>query len=153
KAQELPLYERCGFARIAWVEPHPKLAAALVARGLDVQCCAVSSADGTATLHVTKWSQRSSLLAPTAFDVRKVVPVATKTLDSLDTDGCNVLVVDVQGAELDVVSSGSLARYDLIVVECRQPDHYQGQPAPGDVLAAMPGFVEVATVDHHNGVV
>ncbi|MEU4828333.1 FkbM family methyltransferase [Actinomadura citrea] len=131
--QEVPALVRCGFRRLVMVEPNRDHSAAL-ARELgrhlsgrpepeggrpsqEVVLAAAGRERGTATLHVTEYDQQASLLAPlppmtvTRLDTTEVVPVREVQ------HGCNVLVVDAQGAELDVLAGADLDRLDLAVIE------------------------------------
>lgn len=154
EAQELEWYEEVGL-RPVWVEPQPKLAKALRDRGLNVIEAAVGTNVGKGTLHITPWTQRSSLLVPRAWRTKSQIAVDVMSLDMIADYRFDVLVVDVQGSELDVLQSGDLSNFDVIVVECRAPGHYAGQANAADVLAHLEesGFRKHAEVSHGpNGV-
>lgn len=131
--QEVPALVRCGFRRLVMVEPNRDHSAAL-ARELgrhlsgrpepegghssqEVVMAAAGRERGTATLHVTEHDQQASLLPPlaplsvTRLDTTEVIPVREVQ------HGCNVLVVDAQGSELEVLAGADLDRLDLAVIE------------------------------------
>lgn len=153
QAQELDTYRRCGFRRMLWVEPNPALAADLRARGLEVAECAVVRRPRPIGLHVTSWDQQSSVLRPLRYRVTETVTVAGRRLDQLDTAGCNVLTVDVQGAEMSVLRSGPLDQFDMLIVECSMVERYRRQAAPDEVLdyCRRAGFRPVAELLHGRG--
>ena len=150
RAQEADAYRAAGFRRMVWVEPQSELAAELRARGLDVVECAVGTEPGRRELLVPENTQRASLLPPLAMRVAGRTTVRVRRLDQLDIAGCNALVVDVQGAELDVLRSGSLNQFDLIVVECCHRRRYAGQADPESVhqLLSEAGFRYAARAPH-----
>ncbi|GAA4386594.1 FkbM family methyltransferase [Actinomadura sp. NPDC048032] len=149
--QEVPALVRCGFRRLVMVEPNRDHSAAL-ARELgrhlsgrpeggrpsqEVVMAAAGRERGTATLHVTEYDQQASLLAPlppmtvTRLDTTEVVPVREVQ------DGCNVLVVDAQGAELDVLAGADLDRLDLAVIEGSAEARYRRGATRQAVAAYM----------------
>jgi FkbM family methyltransferase len=134
QAQERDVYRECGFKRKIWVEPHPDLAARLRQSGLEVAECAIVRRPGPVTLHVTGWDQQSSVLRPTRYPVTSTLTVDGRRLDQLDTAGCNLLVVDVQGAELSVLRSGPLNQFNMIIVECSTVARYKRAPTPDQVI-------------------
>jgi len=81
------------------------------------------------------------------------VTVAGRRLDQLDTAGCNVLTVDVQGAEMSVLRSGPLDQFDMLIVECSMVERYRRQAAPDEVLdyCRRAGFRPVAELLHGRG--
>lgn len=135
KGQEVPDYRAAGFERIVLIEPNPAMW-----RHLDrlddvtVHRCACGPT-GTATLHVTAASQRSSLLEPTDWNVTRTVDVPVRPLAELQ-GGCNVAVVDVQGCELDVLATADLPALELIVVEVSDTVRYRSAPTR-DALEAF----------------
>lgn len=153
EAQELDVYRACGFSRMLWVEPNPDLAARLRNRGLEVAECAVVRRPGPTTLYLTKWDQQSSVLRPIRYKLVGNVQVDGRRLDQLDTAGCNVLVVDVQGAEMSVLRSGPLDQYDMLVVECSTVERYERQATAERVLdyCHQEGFRSVAALAHGTG--
>ncbi|MDX6741594.1 FkbM family methyltransferase [Actinocorallia sp. A-T 12471] len=153
RGQEIPALAACGFGRMVLVEPNPDLTSILEdeltaflgpalsdAAGppvWEVVRAAAGRARGRAVLHVTEYDQQSSLFAPVASlavrrrDITPVVPVHEVQ------EGCNVLVADVQGAELEVLHGTDLDRIDLAVVEGSAVPRYRG----GATLASVADFL------------
>lgn len=131
RAQELKRYSRCGFERTLWIEPNPVLARDLRRRGLDVIECAVLNRSGVATLNITSWDKQSSTLRPLRYRVVNTVDVPCRPMHSIDTSECNVMVVDVQGAELEVLeSTADTSWLDVIVVEVNKVKRYDPWTPP-----------------------
>lgn len=119
RGQEIPIYREAGFERIVLVEANPDIAREIPRDGDDVvvhvAACGRSST-GFATLYVTPNDQQSSILLPAKKPVLRRVEVLARRLADLQHD-CNVAVVDVQGAELEVMDGADLARLDLVILE------------------------------------
>ena len=142
--QEVRALARCGFRRLVMMEPNGDHTAALwqqlrlhhltaglprPAGGLPAHEVVVAAAGrerGELVLHVTEYDQQASLLTPllpmavVRQDRTPVVPVREVQA------GCNVLVIDAQGAELDVLAGADLARLQLAVIEASTSARYQG---------------------------
>jgi FkbM family methyltransferase len=142
--QEVPALTRCGFRRLVMMEPNADHAAALrqqlqshhlnaglaePAGGLpacELVLAAAGRKRGELVLHVTEYDQQASLLVPllpmavVRHDTIPVVPVREVQA------GCNVLVIDAQGAELDVLAGADLSRFQLAVIEASTWARYQG---------------------------
>jgi FkbM family methyltransferase len=140
KGEEVSLYRRLGFARIVLVEPHPTLADELrQLAGVEVVQAACGAQTGTATLYVTEKTMQSSLLPPVRKTVQDRVTVPVRRLADITDHKVNVAVVDVQGAELDVVAGADLGRLDLVILEAHTRLRYEGQPTAQEVVDAMRG--------------
>lgn len=138
KAEELPLYRRCGFARIVLVEPNPQLAAELRGiEGVEVVEAACASAPGRRTLHITEQTRQASLYRPLTRPVIAEVEVDVYRLADLVDDTVNVAVVDAQGAELEVVAGAPLDTLDMVVLETHRRSRYAEAPGYDDVVASM----------------
>lgn len=151
--QEIPALAACGFGRMVMMEPNPDLTEKLEARlaeyagapaaddhsrpAWEVVRAAAGRERGRAVLHVTEYDQQSSLFAPMVSlvvqrkDITPVVPVREVQ------EGCNVLVADVQGAELEVLYGTDLDRIDLAVIEGSTLPRYRG----GATLSAVADFM------------
>jgi FkbM family methyltransferase len=153
--QEVEALTRAGFRRLVMMEPNgdhiPELRAQLrlhhQAAGLaepvgghppqEIVQAAAGQERGRAVLHVTDYDQQASLLHPmfpmtvTRQDSIPVVPVRDVQ------HGCNVLVVDVQGAELDVLKGTDLSRLDLAVIEGSTEARYLGGSTLGGIADYM----------------
>lgn len=139
EGQEVPLYRSIGFASITLIEPNPLLAGQLRTNFGD---CAVieaacDSSGGTRTLHVTERDKLSSLYRPLTRTVVAAVPVSTYCLADLIDEATNVAVIDVQGAELEVVAGAPLDTLDLIVLETHRRSKYAGAPGTDEAVQSM----------------
>lgn len=143
--REVSCYQE--FPRVVLVEPNPVRAGQLRRiPNVEVVEAAVTNQAGPVILHVTDRDVGSSLLEPLVdYSPVGAVWVDTVTLD--DVDGVNVLVVDVQGSEVDVLTSGDLTRFDLIVCETSTHVRYEGGCTEQDVLDALGGWRVVARFD------
>ncbi len=157
--REVPEYRALGFRRIVLVEPLPWRAADLrrIAGGTEdaygptVVEAAIASVAGPALLNVIAHDEASSLLSPLVWDVLDRVTVATVPLADLDLEGLNVLVADVQGSEVDALSSGPLEGFELAIVEATEAARYAGG-ANQETLDAFffeRGWVPLASYPHH----
>jgi FkbM family methyltransferase len=153
--QEVQALTRCGFRRLVMMEPNsdhstilrrqlqlhhlsaglPEPAGGLPAREL-VQAAA-GRERGELVLHVTEYDQQASLLVP-------LLPMAVVRRDTIPVvpvrevqAGCNVLVIDAQGAELDVLAGADLTRLQLAVIEASTWARYQG----GATLASIEDYM------------
>lgn len=133
RGQEVADYRRAGFRRIVLVEPNPTLWPDLDRLGVDeVHTCAAGT-PGLGVLYVTEWDERSSTLLPLdAGDVVETIAVERRPLAELQA-GCNVAVLDVQGAELDVLRSADLDRLDVVIVETCDRIRYEGAATRAEV--------------------
>jgi FkbM family methyltransferase len=166
--QEVEAFTRCGFRRLVLMEPNRDHISALGeqlrrhhrAAGLpepaggrpprEIVMAAAGREHGHAVLHVTERDQQASLLPPleplavTRHESTLVVPVREVQ------DGCNVLVVDAQGAELDVLAGTDLHRLQLAVIEGSTWARYGGGATLQAIVAYMRahGWQEVASWPH-----
>jgi FkbM family methyltransferase len=165
--QEVEALTACGFRRLVMMEPNQDHVAELRGRlrhhelarlgepagGLparEVVPAAAGRERGRATLHVTEYDQQASLLPPmlplvvTRQDTIPVIPVREVQ------HGCNVLVVDAQGAELDVLAGTDLDRLDLAVIEGSTWARYDGGSTLDSISAYMieNGWNQVAAWPH-----
>lgn len=142
--QEVRALSRCGFRRLVMMEPNADHTAALrqqlqlhhlgaghpePADGLpahEIVLAAAGRERGQLVLHVTEYDQQASLLAP-------LLPMAVVRQDTIGVipvrevqAGCNVLVVDAQGAELEVLAGTDLSRLQLAIIEGSTWARYSG---------------------------
>lgn len=152
--QELPLYLKMGFKRALLVEANPSVFANLEKKARQLlhdlpkerRCnvrlanCAITNCDGEAELRINANSESSSLLAlkghlklfPQMTEVERV-RVPSRTLDSVVAavdptyKSFNFLNIDVQGAELLVLSNGlrTLANIDAVCSEINFSELYE----------------------------
>lgn len=162
--QEVPALARCGFRRLVMMEPNLDHIDELRDRlhtyrplgeagGLpahEVVVAAAGARPGRTTLYVTEYDQQASALRPlppltiVRMDEIPVVPVRQVQ------QGCNVLVVDAQGSELEVLAGTDLERLDLAVIEGSTEARYASGAtldAIGDYMRTH-GWREVAVWKH-----
>jgi FkbM family methyltransferase len=165
--QEVKALTRCGFRRLVMVEPNldhttalreqlkhhagarlPPPADGYPAR--EVVLAAAGRERGQAVLHVTEYDQQASMLPPlppltvSRNDVTPVIPVREVQ------HGCNVLVLDVQGAELEVLAGADLDRLHLAVIEGSTWPRYDGGATVATIADYMHarGWQQVAVWAH-----
>lgn len=147
--EEVPVYRAVGFDRIVLVEPQRQCWPTLARTGAVVHQCAAGPT-GRQRLYVTRWPQRSSLLRPVRYRVRRTVTVDVRPVSEMQ-EGCNVLVADTQGSELDALRTADLDALDLVVVECSSERRYKGAAVTAEIDAHMTaaGWHKVATYGGH----
>jgi FkbM family methyltransferase len=171
EGQELPVYLAMGFGRVLLVEANPAVFARLAsavgaAPGVELAAYALCDREGTVDLRVTSFDQSSSLLALKRhrevypeIEESEVVAVPARTLDGLlEERGAaadfNLLVLDVQGAELLVLQGAerTLAGLDAVVSEINFEELYEGCALAGelDAFLAARGFARAATSCYHH---
>ena len=146
EGQEVEMYEAMGFDPIVLVEADPDLACALTGKfgeRVEVIAAAAGCAYSTADLYVVdRDTQLSSLYKPVpcmgfrAHEELHKVTVPVVPLTAIVDDRVNVAVVDVQGAELEVMR-GAPDTLDLVVLEVGTDKWYTGQPLRSDVERYM----------------
>ncbi len=166
--QEVQALTSCGFRRMVMIEPNREHARVLRSQleqyhgtaklppptsghpPREVVVAAAGRENGQAVLHVTEYDQQASLLPPlppmnvTRRDVTPVIPLRQVQ------HGCNVLVVDVQGAEIDVLAGCDLDRLDLAVIEGSTWPRYEGGASVQTIATYMQsrGWQAVAAWAH-----
>jgi FkbM family methyltransferase len=130
-------------AQIIAVEPAPEPREILKRRfgnRITIDSRAVSSESGIATLHITRHSHNSSLLAPHAlsdalygglggWEVKDTREVETTTVDELVAGRAVALLkIDVQGAEREVLAGAmqTLTHTRAVLLEVTFVSHYHG---------------------------
>lgn len=145
-AEEWPIYQSCKVEDLIWIEANPDLANTLHnnfknTSNISVICAAIFDVEKTITFNITNNVCSSSLfdlkdhksLYPGVY-YNKTIEVETKRLDTLienkqiDISKYNTLVIDVQGAELQVVKSlgNYLSNIDYILSEISIAELYEG---------------------------
>lgn len=166
--QEVQALTRCGFRRLVMMEPNSDHTAALrqqlrlhhdsaglpePAGGLpasEIVLAAAGRERGQLVLHVTEYDQQASLLVP-------LLPMAVVRQDTIAVipvrevqAGCNVLVIDAQGAELEVLAGADLTRLRLAVIEGSTWARYDGGATLESIGAYMrsQGWRQIAAWAH-----
>ncbi|MEO7262051.1 MAG: FkbM family methyltransferase [Jatrophihabitantaceae bacterium] len=166
--QEVQALTRCGFRRLVMMEPNADHTTALrrqlllhhLAAGLpepagglparELVPAAAGRERGQLVLHVTEYDQQASVLAPLSpMAVVRRDMIAVIPLREVQA-GCNVLVVDAQGAELEVLAGADLTRLQLAVVEGSTWARYDGGATLETIGAYMrsQGWTQIATWAH-----
>lgn len=165
--QEVEAFSRLGFRRLVMMEPnqdhlpllaqrlrefHESAGLPLPADGREPRVVVQAAAGrrhGQATLYVTEYDQQSSVLAPLGMPVLREVTIPVIPVAEIQA-GCNVLVADAQGAELDVLAGADLDRFQLIVVEGSITARYTGGSTVASIadLLRRAGWQQVAAWAH-----
>ena len=168
QAEELSLYQEKGFQNILWIEANPTQKDVLLRhtkshQGSRVAIFAASDGEGEAMLHVpVAKASRASLLRPknltkafAGMEEQQKLPVVKKTLDSFlsemsDKPDYNVMLLDIQGAELDALkgSINTLQSIDVVLTEfCWNTSYYEGNCSLDalDAFLKDQGFVRLET--------
>jgi FkbM family methyltransferase len=114
---------------VVFVEPIPKYAEYLRSKGFRV----IEGAVCGDTLYVTSYDQASSILTPLEHKVSTTIHVKSYTLDEINDGTFDLLVMDVQGAELMILKSGELT-FNNIIVEASIIPRYKGAPSKKEIL-------------------
>ena len=168
--QEVEALTRCGFRRLVLIEPNPEHIGALdrelfrhhAAAGLpappdgrpprEIVLAAAGRDHGRTTLYVTEYDQQASALPPLPpMAVVRQETVAVIPVRDVQ-HGCNVIVVDAQGTELDVLAGADLWRLRLAVVEGSSWARYSGGSTLKSIAEYMKGhgWRQVARWAHAN---
>jgi FkbM family methyltransferase len=112
-------------ARSVWFEPLPEKHAQMRAKGLEAYQYALGSQAGTASLYLSDSLQCCSLLEPSGhleqypqFGFEGSLEVQVRTLDSFALKGFDMLVLDVQGYELEVLKGATATLRDVRLIYC-----------------------------------
>jgi FkbM family methyltransferase len=170
--QEVEALTRCGFRRLVMMEPNRDHIAELrrqlqrhhrTARlpepggGHEPREFVVAAAGrerGEASLQVTAWDQQASMLPPLLPLSARNAVVRQDTVPVIPVreiqHGCNVLVVDAQGAELEVLAGTDLDRLRLAVIEGSTWARYRDGSTLDTIAEYMQahGWRQVATWAH-----
>lgn len=143
QGQEVAFYRDAGVKDITLVEPVPELAAFLRREFYDIDVieAAVGSREGVLPFYVMHPSNVSTLEKPGPGDrVERTVNVPvyrlSTVLDNLDPHP-NILIVDAQGRELDVLKSGPLSGFHMVVSETSTVEDRVMASDYGDVVRYM----------------
>lgn len=148
EGEELPVYRACGVPYIALVEPDPGKALQEQLDAPDVEVLAIAIALGEPSMGAWKRSPNTHQSQLTHQDTGvwvRTMPLS-QVLDVIRD--VNVLVVDTSGSELDVLSSGPLDRFDLIIVETDDQAFYASETGQVRALLAGQGFRSVERWTH-----
>ena len=152
------LLNRFGPERVIAVECEPRMVGPLTARfaaisKVTVVDAALAESDGVAAFHQLRHPAGSSLLKPrnevkkefadNSWDVLGTVDVRKISYDQLvaDADEVSILKIDIQGAEMEVLSTSSkgLPKTKCIIMEVTFTPHYEGDAGFHDLHQMMAG--------------
>lgn len=148
-------------ARSVWFEPLPDKCAELKAKGLDAHQFALGSAPGTAKFHLSESLQCCSLLEPSGhleqypqFPFKGSIDVEVRTLDSFGLTGFDMLVLDVQGYELEVLKGAAktLEQIRLVYCEVAIIELYKGGALFHDIYAHLSPAFQFMGIDWVDGI-
>jgi hypothetical protein len=104
---------------VVFVEPIPKYANFLRELGYKVIEGAICGNE----LYLTSYDQASSILVPIEHKVVSTIKVKNYSLDDINDNSFDMLVIDTQGSELVILKSGRL-NFNYIVVEASSCTRY-----------------------------
>lgn len=137
--EEYEEYIACGITNIIFIEPCSRAFKILKSKFPKVSLynCALGSEQGTALMNVETENkgQSNSILKPAkhlkqypsiTFNETELVQV--RRMDQLNSNGCNMVNMDVQGYELEVLKGATktLERIDYIYTEVNRDELYEG---------------------------
>jgi FkbM family methyltransferase len=148
-------------ARSVWFEPVPEKFAELQAKGLHAYECALGSRPGRASLNLSASLQCCSLLEPSGhldqypqFPFSGSIEVEVRTLDSFALTGFDMLVLDVQGYELEVLKGAveTLKQIRIIYCEVSIIELYRDAPMFHEIHRTLSPQFEFLGIDWVDGI-
>lgn len=115
-----------------YVEPLEHCVAVMREKGYDVIQAAISTSE---TFYVAG-TNASSILPPIEHKLKDKIVVNHKLLSDIE-EGYNILILDVQGATLDVLETGNLLGFDVIICEVSKSSRYVGERTYEAVVAFL----------------
>ena len=171
---EIPHYLNLGAKKVIAIEPQNRMCDLLMEKFKDeprvhVWRAALGDQEGNQTLHVTQdTGMGSSLLVELPpppnceFEANTIVgqeDVPVMRMDGPvgpDIEGCNVLVMDVQGMELQALKGFGelLKQFEMLNVECSREPVYEGGAAAQEVIdfLASQGFKQETPIKGHGDI-
>ena len=143
-----------------WFEPLPDKFAELKAKGLKAYPYALGSSEGKAKFNLSKSLQCCSLLEPTGhlkqypqFPFEGNIEVDVKTLDSFALKEYDMLVLDVQGYEMEVLEGAKETLKNIRIIFCEVAiiELYKNAPLFSDIYKRLSDF-EFIDIDWVDGV-
>lgn len=123
------------FPHVLWVEANPYLAGKLQGLGEEVVNAVAWDAEVEVFFHTTENTEGSSVLEPIEHTVSDKQLRKTRPLRDFVGCGYNVLVVDVQGAELKVLEGANIEQFDLVVCEISNRQRYKDAAEPQQIAS------------------
>lgn len=148
-------------AESVWFEPLPDKAAEIAAKGLTVHRCAIGSTPGRASLYLSESLQCCSLLEPSGhldhypqYPFAGAIDVDVRTLDEFSFPGFDMLVLDVQGYELEALrgAARTLEQIRLIYCEVSIIELYKGGALFHDIYGHLSPAFQFLGIDWVDGI-
>ncbi len=129
---------------VVYVEPMPQYAEELRRRGFKV----IEGAVGGNELYVTDYDQASSVCEPKVHKIVKKIKVKQYDLRDIE-HGFDVLVLDIQGAELLALKTSNL-KFNYIILEASNTPRYVYSPTKQQIEEYLrtKGFRKIAEFQH-----
>ncbi len=167
---EAGIYQRCGFRRVIWVEGYPPFFEKLLLHlkqfpGQQAFQVLISDVEGEEIcFNVADHAESSTTLSPgkayhesfPSIQFTRSEPMRARRLDlffgeqGIELQGCNVLIVDLEGAELKALRSlgDRLAGFEWVGVEISLAENFASGPSflALDNFLMASGFRRVETV-------
>ena len=142
--EEGEFYKEHGL-EFTYAEPLQHCVAFMRGRGYNV----IEAAIGPAGTFYIAGNNASSLLPPLEHELKAEIAVDHKFLSEIE-EGYNILILDVQGASLQVLETGNLSGFDVIICEASKSPRYVGEKPYDEVVAylATRGFKFVKQYQH-----
>jgi hypothetical protein len=112
-----------------YVEPLQHCVAFMRGRGYNV----IEAAIGPTETFYVAGNNASSILAPLEHELKAKIAVDHKLLSEVE-DGYNILVLDVQGATLNVLETGNLTGFSVIICEASKSPRYIGERTYDEIV-------------------
>jgi len=116
------------YSNVVFVEPIPKYAQFLREQGFEVFEGAVCGDE----LFITSYDQASSVLVPADHKIVNTIKVKNYTLDDINDESFDMLVIDAQGSEMNILKSGRLT-FKYIIVEASNIPRYSGSATKNEI--------------------
>jgi hypothetical protein len=128
-----------------YIEPLQHCAAFMRGRGYNV----IEAAIGPSGTFYVAGNNASSILPPLEHELKGEIAVDHKLLSEVE-EGYNILVLDVQGASLDVLETGQLSGFDVIICEVSKSPRYVGERTYDEVIEYLltKGFKLIKKYQH-----
>lgn len=171
---EIPHYLNLGAKKVIAIEPQKRICGILQQKfgddeRVEIYGVALSCANADMVLNVTQGDGLGSSLMeeveelpsdcefePNEIVSSETVPVRRFDSMAINTDGCNVLVIDAQGAEMDALNGfgEKLLDFELLNIECSRESVYVGGPAAQQVInfLACKGFQQETPIKGHGDI-
>jgi len=130
---------------VVFVEPNPKYADFLRSKKLNV----IEGAICGEQLFLTSYDQASSVLQPLEHKVVDCIKVKSYTLDEINDNSFDMLVVDTQGSELNILKSGKL-NFKFIIVEASNIPRYETAATKSEIesFLTLSAYVKIKEFQH-----